>query len=117
MRKIVLTVFFAITAITFAAAQAPSPRVMSEFSDPAKDVQVFPNPVIDYVHVKIESIRAENVKVTLHNILGTEVAAEKESVNEHELKVWVKDLSAGYYFLALKDEESGLHRIYKIVKR
>ena len=117
MRRFVLSVFLALSAITFAIAQSSSARGIPEQFDLSKEVQVFPNPAIEYVHVRLESVKAEKVKVTLHNILGSEVPAETELVSEHELKVWVKELSAGYYFLALKEEQSGLHRIYKIVKK
>jgi hypothetical protein len=82
-----------------------------------KSVHLFPNPATEYVHVKVEEFPAEKVKLTLHSIIGNEMEIESEVVNEHELRVKVKDLAAGYYLLAVKDDEAKFRGIYKFLKR
>jgi|SRR4051812_32033928 hypothetical protein len=120
MKRLVLSGFLAIAAFTFATAQQqlPGNSVTNELHvDFSKSVKVFPNPAVDYVYVKLETIKAENVKVTLHNIIGTAMPVETEVVSTHELRVRVKDLSSGYYLLALKDDETGLKGTYKVLKK
>jgi len=57
--------------------------------DVAKSVQIFPNPATDFVSVKIESIRAQDLQLSLRNIIGNEISVETEVVDEHELRIRV----------------------------
>ena len=82
-----------------------------------KFVTLFPNPAVEYVHVKVEQVPASKIKLTVHNIIGNEITTEIEVVNEHELRVKVKDLASGYYLLAVKDDESKFRGTYKFLKR
>jgi hypothetical protein len=83
----------------------------------AKAVHIFPNPAIDFIHVRVDELPASKVKLSLHNIIGNEVEIETEIVDEHELRVKVKDLASGYYLIAIKDDKSNKFGIYKFVKR
>src|SRR5688572_6740017 len=63
-----------------------------------KAVHLWPNPAdpaVEYVHVKVEHVPASKIKLSLHNIIGNEIAIETEVVDEHELRVKVKDLASG----------------------
>jgi hypothetical protein len=85
--------------------------------DSAKGVEIFPNPAVDYVHVRFEHLVSNNIRFTVHNIIGNEIQIETELVDEHEVRIRVKDLNAGYYLLALKDNEENFKGIYKFLKR
>jgi len=85
--------------------------------DPTKTFQVFPNPTTDYIHIRNEQVEMKLLKLTLHNIIGNEMQVEVEEVDEHEVKVKVKDLSAGYYLIAVKDDFSKFRATYKFLKR
>jgi hypothetical protein len=58
-----------------------------------------------------------NLSVTLHNIIGNEIRVETDILDEHTLRIKVKDLDAGYYLLALNDSQSKFKGIYKFLKR
>jgi hypothetical protein len=93
-----------------------------EFTQPerqeiSKSVQLFPNPAIDFVNVRLEHVRANNVSVRLHNIIGNEIRIETDIVDEHTLRIRVKDLDSGYYLLALNDSQTNFKGIYKFLKR
>lgn len=85
--------------------------------DPTKTFQVFPNPTTDYIHIRNEQVEMTLLKLTLHNIIGNEMQVEVEVVDEHELKVKVKDLAPGYYLIAVKDDFSKFRGTYKFLKR
>src|SRR5689334_15373671 len=85
--------------------------------DLAKSVQIFPNPATDFVSVKIEQIKAQDIQLSLRNIIGNEISVETEVIDEHELRIRVKDLAAGYYLLAMKDRDSKFRGTYKFLKR
>ena len=119
MRRLVLSGFLVIAALTLGVAQQlpGNSEVAEQRPDISKTVKVFPNPAIDYVYVKLESAKAANVKVALYNIIGNQMLIETEVISTYELRVRVKDLSSGYYLLGLKDDETGLQGTYKVLKR
>lgn len=109
--------YFFVMILTVAAARAQSSDVYLERQDAAKIVKVFPNPTVDFINVRVESSKAENLKITLHNIIGNEMKVETEIVDEHEVRIRVRDFASGYYLLAVKDDEIGLRTIYKVLKK
>ncbi len=85
--------------------------------DPIKSVSVFPNPAIEFVSVKFEAPIARQVRLTVHNVIGNTMELEREIIDEHEIKIRVKDLATGYYLISVKDEHSNLSNTYKFLKR
>jgi hypothetical protein len=82
-----------------------------------ESVHLFPNPAVEYLHVKVDQFPANKVKLAVHNILGNEINIESEVVDEHELRIKVKDFSTGYYLLAIRHDESKFRASYKFLKR
>lgn len=82
-----------------------------------KAVTLFPNPATDYLSVKFEEPHARAMHVVVHNIVGNVLAIETELVDAYEVRVRVKELPAGYYFLALRDEQTQAKSTYKFLKR
>jgi len=116
--KLVLMVLM-LSAFQLAMAQsqpdgpsAPTPEV-----NLTKSVHLFPNPATEFVDVQLDQFPAENVKLTVHNIIGNELQVETEILDEHLIRVKVKELATGYYLLAIKDEESKFRGTYKFLKR
>lgn len=88
-----------------------------EKTDLSKSITVYPNPAIDYVNIKLSTLDAATTKIIVYTILGTEVVVEKETVNEHEVKLKVKDLASGYYLIAVRDDQLHFKATYKVLKR
>ena len=72
-------------------------------SDPAKSVQVYPNPAIDFITVRFEVPSAKIVKLEFHSIIGSTLDLEQEAVDDFEIRVKVKELPVGYYIIAIND--------------
>jgi Secretion system C-terminal sorting domain len=85
--------------------------------DISKSVQIFPNPAVEFVNVRMEHLNLDHVTVSMHNIIGNEIKIEMERIDEHEIRIKVKDFDAGYYLLALKDEQAKFRGTYKFLKR
>ena len=85
--------------------------------DPGQSVHIYPNPAVEFVSVKLTDIPVADVKVAVHNILGNEMQVESEIVDEHEVRIRVKDLPPGYYLLAVKDEDTKYRGTFKFLKR
>ncbi len=115
MGKYLLIIFLALGVMVQAQVREDYTPELTH-TDPAK-VHIFPNPAVDYVHVRIDQISVKNVKLTVHNLLGNEMKLETEEIDEHEIRVRVKDLDDGYYFIAVKDDDENFRATYKFVKR
>ncbi len=83
----------------------------------ASAVSVYPNPAIEYVHVRFDEPIAKQTRITLHNIIGNVLEVESEMLDDHELRLRVKDLPVGYYLLAVRDEASNSRSTIKFLKR
>ena len=68
-----------------------------ERQDLSKSVQIFPNPAVEFVHIRLEHVNLDQVKISMHNIIGNEISIETERLDEHEIRIKVKDFDAGYY--------------------
>lgn len=80
-------------------------------------IQVYPSPADEYVYVTLTALKAQDVKVTVHNIIGNEMNVETDAVSEHELRIKVKDLPSGFYLLTVKDEGAKFRDARKFLKR
>jgi hypothetical protein len=83
----------------------------------AKAVTLYPNPTTEFVYVRLETMNIDHVKISMHNIIGNELPIETEKIDDHEIKIRVKDFDAGYYLLALRDDQSNFRGTYKFLKR
>lgn len=88
-----------------------------EKTDISKSITVYPNPATDYVNIKLSTLEASLTKITVYTILGSELKVEKETVNEHEVRIKVKDLATGYYLIAVRDDQLQFKATYKFLKR
>jgi hypothetical protein len=92
-------------------------EVGPEKSDVSKAIIIYPNPATDFVNVKLTTLNARQAKLTMYNILGNEIQTEVEVVDDHEVRFRVKELSAGYYLIAVRDEQTQFKGTYKFLKR
>lgn len=88
-----------------------------EKTDLSKSVSIYPNPAIDFINVKLAEFNAHEAKVTLYNILGNEISSETEVVDDHMVRVRVKELATGYYLVAVHDEQTKFKGTFKFLKR
>lgn len=82
-----------------------------------KSISLYPNPAVEYVEVNLDQLHANKVRLTLYNIIGNEIQAETEVIDDHKIRVRVKDFASGYYLLALRDDETKFKGTYKFLKR
>lgn len=118
MRTLYLTLIFAaLIGVGTAQGQSSTDFGQAERLEISKSVQIYPNPVEDdFLHVTVQNINIEGVRVSLHNIIGNEMKVEKELVDEHTFRIRVKELATGYYLIGLNDDKQRLKGIYKFLK-
>jgi hypothetical protein len=103
--------------LTMAQSQPEGQPLLAQEVNPSKSVHLFPNPATEDIYIELAQFPAANVNVTVHTIIGNELQVEKEVVGDNLIRVKVKELAAGYYLLAVKDEESKFRGTYKFLKR
>jgi hypothetical protein len=113
MKTTLLALLVLMTSQAFAQSHDEAFRT----NDPAKSVQVYPNPASDYLNLKFETPIAKTVKLEFHTIIGTVLELEHEAIDEFEVRVKVKDLSTGYYIIGVQDAQSGSRAIHKFLKK
>ncbi len=97
-------------------AQA-SESAQADKADLSKSISVYPNPATDFLNIKLMVLNAHKTKLALYNILGNEIQAETEVISDTEVRVRVKELSTGYYLIAVRDEQTQFRGTYKFLKR
>lgn len=117
LRLVSVVMMLSAFQLSQAQSQPENPAPATPEVNLTKSVHLFPNPATEFVDVKLDQFPAQNVKLTLHNIIGNELQVETEILDEHLIRVKVKDLVSGYYLLAVKDEESKFRGTYKFLKR
>jgi hypothetical protein len=116
--KTIGVMIFAGLAAQFAVAQSQeAPLLPAEKPDPFKLIQLYPNPAVEYLVVHFAEPHPQSVKLTIHSITGNTVEVERETVDEHEIRLRVKDLPSGYYFLSVKDDTANQRGSFKFLKR
>jgi hypothetical protein len=79
-------------------------------------VEVFPNPAVDNVFVRIESHEFDKVDFELFNIIGTSMKIDIEEIEKDYFRIGLKELPTGYYLLMVKDPVKRYNQAFKIHK-
>jgi hypothetical protein len=111
---ILLVLGFATYAQTRQDSYSPAQSEQIEIS---KTVHMYPNPAVDFITIRFDAFAAQDIRLTVHNIIGNVVPVESEILDEHEIRVRVKDLNAGYYLIAIKDNSDRFQGTYKFLKK
>jgi hypothetical protein len=117
-----MRIFYSIVFLLFTVAFAATGQAREDYDFQtkrvnSKSVHIFPNPAVDFVHIRMDNVPVRSITLTVHNIIGNEIPVETEVVDEYELRIRVKDLVSGYYLIAVKFEENHFRGTYKFLKR
>src|SRR5688572_1428648 len=115
MKRLLLSLVLVASALIGAFAQS-YPATFSERQEDPKIVRVFPNPVVDFIHVKVEYAKAQNLKLTLHNIIGNEMRIESKFFDKTKVVIPLKDFPPDIYLLQKKDAETVFQTFPKFLK-
>jgi len=114
---IVRFVWAVIFSLTVAGLSAQDMSYYAERNDPGVSIQLYPVPAQDYVNIKLGQLKAQGIRLSLHNVIGNELPTEVETVNDTEIRLRVKDMASGYYFITIKDDVTRYRGTFKFLKR
>ncbi len=90
----------------------PEPLDVNELSL-SSEVQVYPNPVMDRVHISFE--KEMNATVSIFNVTGEKIAPVQRSMASKSLSIDMSDFSTGLYWVEILDDNNNKW-VRKIVK-
>lgn len=79
-------------------------------------IELYPNPAVDFLIVDISNSSINNVEFELHSMIGNKIRIEPEEIGNNRYRIPLKEFSTGYYFLVVKDEFSRFKKAYKFLK-
>lgn len=85
--------------------------------DLSNQIEVYPNPSIDYIVVNIKNSTLRETSFELHSIIGNTVKVDAENLGRDKYKINVKNFNPGYYFVVVKDDFSQFKEAYKFLKK
>jgi uncharacterized protein YdeI (BOF family) len=99
--------------------QQPGFKVSSQESPKGTGVNVYPNPVSEFITIELYSETAKTFRVDFISISGNVVMSEKKVFND---KFWFRDplsienLVRGFYLVRVYSEDGVINRTFKIEK-
>lgn len=79
-------------------------------------IELYPNPVTEFVTVNIKNSTFDKVEFELYNIIGNKLNVQVEETGYHRYKLNLKELNSGYYLLIIKDPGKKLNKSFKFQK-
>lgn len=79
-------------------------------------IEIYPNPAVENIFVKINNSELENVEIELFNIIGNSLTFEMEEIEKNTYRVKVEDFPPGYYLLIIKDPIKRFNQAFKFHK-
>lgn len=89
----------------------------NESLDFSNQIEVYPNPSIDYIVVNIRNSTLRETSFELHSIIGNTVKVDAENVGSDKYRINIKNFNPGYYFVVVKDDFSQFKEAYKFLKK
>ena len=107
--------------LTGLGAFAQSGRDFSSFGNEMLEqknkVEIYPNPSVDFLNVRIDNANLEKAELMVYSIIGSKHRVEIEKTDAFQFKVDVRDLPPGYYLLSIKDPVTDFSKTFKFLKR
>ena len=94
-----------------------SPIIQQASIDIKNQIEVYPNPAIEYIIIEIQNSNLVDTEFEMHSLIGNQINILPEEIGLNRYRIQVKDLSTGYYFLVVKDEISRYKRAFKFLKK
>lgn len=84
--------------------------------DLKNQVEIYPNPAVEFLIVEIKDSELSNVEFEMHSIIGNTIKIEPEEIARDTYKISVKNFNNGYYFLIVKDDYTRFKKAIKFLK-
>lgn len=119
MRKIILLlILFTFYVVSLANAQqrAHIATINGEVVKKNYQVELYPNPSIDYLNVKSDGDSFTNIEFEIYSLIGNKVQLNFRKIDETHYRIPVSQYASGQYVLVIKDKSTRYRRAFKFQK-
>ena len=78
------------------------------------DLEVYPNPAVDFINLKLHYAIDESLSITITNMQGQLV--KQEIMQQQTMQIDFSGLAAGAYLIMVKNTGGDLNNTYKVIK-
>jgi len=78
---------------------------------------VYPNPASDFVIIESNSENINEFDFQIHSIIGNKVDLLGDVISDRKIKFSVKEISNGYYFIIVANENSKYKKALRFLKK
>lgn len=120
-----ITTFFLLIIVQLSFAQQISiddntselPKLKKESLKIETEVELYPNPAIEYLNVSLKNSQLKEVQFEMYNIIGNKIDLEIDMVSSDNYKINVKEFHSGYYLLIVRDPITRFNKAFKFRKQ
>jgi len=120
-----ITTFFLLIILQLSFAQQISiddntselPKLKKESLKIETEVELYPNPAIEYLNVSLKNSQLKEVQFEMYNIIGNKIKLEIDMVSSDNYKINVKEFHSGYYLLIVRDPITRFNKAFKFRKQ
>ena len=81
------------------------------------NIELYPNPATDYITVKFQNkLNVDDFEFKIHSLIGNQLNFDSERVSDRELKIDLKNISKGIFFLIINEKTDRKRKILKFLK-
>ena len=79
--------------------------------------EVYPNPAIDHINIKFnDKSNITNQSFSIHSLIGNKVNITTENLSDNTIRISLRHLNSGFYFLFLTDKLTERREMVKFLK-
>jgi hypothetical protein len=97
--------------------QAQSISARPTLQNNPNKIEIYPNPSVEFLFIKVGDENLNNIQFELHSIIGNQIKTEAEEIRAGVYRIPVAQLTKGYYFIVLTDEENRFKQAFKFLKQ
>lgn len=81
------------------------------------NIELYPNPATDYITVKFQNkLNVDDFEFKIYSLIGNQFNSDSERVSDRELKIDLKNISKGIFFLIINEKNDRKRKILKFLK-
>ena len=103
--------------ISIDGSKSEVPKLNTESLQIETEIELYPNPAIDFLTVTLKNSQLKDVRFEMYNIIGNKLKLELDKVSSDSYKINVKEFHSGYYLLIIKDPISRYNKAFKFRKQ
>ena len=81
------------------------------------NIELYPNPATDYITIKFKDKQDfDDFEFKIHTLIGNQLNFDSEIISDSEIKIDLKNISKGIFFLIINHKNDRKRKILKFLK-